>query len=505
MSRDVLRDISRKSSTVQHIIPTTSFLSKANPPSKRGARVPFRVPPPRSCVAPVWKSGRDGAPPPGRVEPPRLVGAPPRPSVLHKGGHEGVRTPLTVHACTLPFHSTPRPFACVGGVGAPFARKWGQAARRGGGFLRGPPIRANGCSGADLHGLALAFRLRMGMSLFCAYREAAFPRAPPSARMGKGRAGGGAPTRAPFRAYRTARPRRKGPRALVRPPSARMGKGGTGSRVPSRAPFPRVRAAAEGGGGLGRASRALAYRAPRPMREGDWAGPRVPSRAPFPCVLGAAAEGGGPGRRALARSLSVPIGRRGWGKGAANDGDGMPSCAPPSARTCWRRRRREGSGGGGHRAPARKRGGGQGALPMRLPIRAQAEVRAQRGGSGPAWSPFASCLHVNEGRGGKQGVLTFPAPPLRVNGRRAARKRERGSPEREEGVNGGPPFPRPCLLCAKTGVGGQKAPSCSRANRGGGAKGAGGPSRSSFVYPVQREQGRTEEGGGKRGRPKGGG
>ncbi|KAH9027404.1 hypothetical protein EDB85DRAFT_2172216 [Lactarius pseudohatsudake] len=298
------------------------------------------------------------------------------------------------------------------------------------------------------------------MSLFRAYREAVCPRAPPSVRMGKGRAGGG-----------------------------QRGRGGRG-RVPSCTPLPHGWGREEPGAVCPRVLPFRAY-ALRPKEEGDWAGRRVPSRTPFPRVPGTAAnEGRGLGRasRALACPLSVRTGRRSRrGRAGATCPHALPFRANRAPRMGeggskqqgWHALMRppfradmlaptEKGGVGGRRASCARAQtrGGQGALPMRLPIRAQAEARAQRGG--------------------------------------AARKRERGggSPEREEGVNGGPPFPHPCLLCAKTGVGGQKAPSRSRANRGGGARGAGGHPGPRLCILFNVNRGGRRKGAGKGGGPR---
>ncbi|KAH9017149.1 hypothetical protein EDB85DRAFT_1897797 [Lactarius pseudohatsudake] len=275
--------------------------------------------------------------------------------------------------------------------------------------------------------------------------------------------------------------------APVPPLCENRGKQREGGGVPARSPHSRKQGA-KGWAYLSRApfarKRAQGMSLFRAYREA------VCPRAPPSVRMGKGRAGGG---------------HCGWGKGAANDGDSMPSCAPPLPRGhVGTNGEGRGRGAAGIVCPCANEGGGQGALPIRLPIRAQAEARAQRGGSGPTWSPFASCLHVNEGRGGKRGVLTFPAPPLCVNGRRAARKRERGggSPKREEGVNGGPPFLRPCLLCAKTGVGGQKARSHSHANRGGAQGGQGGRPGPRLCILFNVNRGRRRKGAGKGGGPR---
>ncbi|KAH9011976.1 hypothetical protein EDB83DRAFT_2322096 [Lactarius deliciosus] len=402
---------------------------QGEPPGKRGARVPFRVPPCPSFMPP-YGNGRGGAPP-SRVEPLDLVGT--------KG-------------CAPPFHSTPPSVRAsllrtgVGGAPVPPLRENG-GKRREGGSRAVPPFAQTGAGGltctgekgwAYLSRAPFARKRARGVSPFRAYREAA-----------KGDRRAACP-RAPLPRERG----RKGPRADGAAVEEGEGPGAKGGGMPSCTPLPRE----WGRERLRVAFRILpfrAYRAPRPKEEGG--GPGI--ACPLSARTGRAAEGGGAGAT-CPRALPFCVRVRGYGKGGPQT-TGHALVCPPSARTWWRGRKREGPGGGGHRAPERKRGGQGVPLPMRLPICAQTEAGAQRGGLVPRGPrPVCTAARKREGRGarGKWGpAVPAPVPPLREN-------RDEGSkdlfpfPRKRRRGRKGRPSPRSCILFGRNrgGQGGKR-------------------------------------------------
>ncbi|KAH9029678.1 hypothetical protein EDB85DRAFT_2250414 [Lactarius pseudohatsudake] len=285
----------------------------------------------------------------------------------------------------------------------------------------------------------------------------------------------------PFRAYREAA--KGGCQAACphAPPFRANGEGKGRGRCAHAYPFPRAQdgAVVKGGEGLGAKGGGMpscsplsrewgregpacprmrpfrAYRAPRPKEEGDGPGVACPRVPPFRAYWAPWPKGEGPGRRALPS----------WEGGLQTTGYAL--VRPPFRADMVARMEKGGTGGGGHRAPARKRGGQDVPLLMRLPVRAQTEAGAQRGGSGPAWSPSW----------------------------RRAKGRRGGSPEREGGGKWGPTVPAPVPPLRENRGGGSKGPFLFPRKRRRGARGGGGP-RSCILFSRsgggQREKGEAQ-------------
>ncbi|KAH9013375.1 hypothetical protein EDB83DRAFT_2321668 [Lactarius deliciosus] len=384
--------------------------------------------------------------------------------MLHKGGHEGVRTPLPFHAPVVrvaPVHQGGR------GAGTPFARKRGQAARRG--FTRGPPVRTNGVPFARVNegtggkGVGLPFPPPLRVN---GRGGEPFPRVPGG---GQGGSSGSVPSCAP--STRMGKERAEGGRR------GRGGRGGTGGKGGWHAlvqctPLPRE----WGRERLRVASRILpfhAYRAPRPKEGG---GPGI--ACPLSARTGRVAKGGGgvtcPRRADMGRE-----GRKRWG---------MPSCAPLPRGHGGVDGKGRGRGAAGIVRLSANEGCRAYPFPCGSPFTRKLGGGA-KGGSGPAWS--LSCVYVNEVEGANEGYSPF-LRPLCVNGRRAARKRE------GRGARGkwGPAVPAPVPPLRKNRDGGSKDLFPFPRKRRWGCKGRPGPC--SCILFGRNRGGR----GGKRGRPR---